>query len=116
MKNIHAKYKLFMLIPLFALVGCNNENKCVVKQVSDNKIYVDDIDTGETKVLVMNTRYDHLMYVYPNDTITFFADKRGGERFYKDNEVIQIPDNGHLLLDSDTLNHRQYRRFYKNTR
>ena len=114
MKNIHAKYKLFMLIPLFALVGCNNENKCVVKQVSDNKIYVDDIDTGETKVLIMNTRYDHLAFVFPKDTISFFAVNQTGnaEHFYKKHNVINIPEDGYLQLNGDTLNIRQNRAFY----
>ena len=115
---MHVKYKLLMFIPVFMLIGCNNENKCIVKQVSDNKIYVKDIDTGTDKILVMNTRYDHLTYVYPNDTITFFADKHGGnaEWFYRHNTVVKIPDDGYLLLNGKVLNYRQYYTFYKNTR
>lgn len=105
---MHIKYKLLVFLPLFLLIGCNNKNKCIVKQVSDNKIYVRDIHTGTTKVLVMNTRWDHLTYVLPKDTIDFFANNG----VYKQSAVVQIPQDGHLLLNGDSLQVRQHRYYY----
>ena len=101
-----AKYKLLAVVPFIMMTGCKREYSAVVKDVSDNKIWVTDTESNTDKIFVLNTRYDHLNYVYPGDTLEYVLKKH---YWHKHKFVVNIPEYGHLCLDKDSLNVRQDR-------
>lgn len=112
-------YKLLIFIPLMFTCGDNMHQsvyggKFVVRTVKNNKIFAKSIKDGTDKTFVTNTRIcDHLTYVFPGDTIEYF----NKERFSSStNRIINVPNAGYLKFNSDSLEVRQNRRFYANTR
>ena len=112
---MRAKYKLLFFVPLIMSVGCNREHKMVVQKVVDNKIVAKDTNSGKNQVIVMNTRYEHLAYVYSGDTIEYIATRPCLDVF-RNTKRIDIPDVGYLKFDKDSLMVRQDRRFFQNTK
>lgn len=106
------KYRLVAFIPLFVLMGCNKEHKAVVQNIARNEVFIKDLETNENKKLVMNTEYGHLEFVAPKDTVTFFATNC----VYNHSALINIPADGYLMVDKDSLEIRQRRKYYKGTK
>ena len=108
------KSALLMFVPVVMLTACHKEYPYVVQRVDNNKITVK--DSGKSKTFVVNaSRYDHLAYVYPGDTIEYCVNGLVQNLFHG-KKMVSVPESGYLKFNKDSLDVRQDRILLAKTR
>ena len=100
------RHKLIFLVPLI-MVGCNRKYQSVVQKVSEGKILVKDVATGDEKIFI-TPGATNLQYLQPGDTLTYWTDPSSD--IYKENKVIDLKYNErHLKCNRDSIYARKQR-------
>ncbi len=116
------KYKLFAIMPLFMMTGCYKEHKSVVKEVSENKVLVKDIATGNDKIFVFDSSFckrnltDMIPYVLPGDTATYHLDPNESDDWYYRRNVIKVWSENDVRFNSDSIYARKQRAEFNKVR
>ena len=119
MKNINTKYKIIVLVPLMAMMGCKlHEHKNVINgigSVCNQKILLlEDVDTGQERFYKHSNSNNACFYDYLQlgDTVTI---KCGGFRYnrtesdYQRDMVLHSGDYG-MSYNSDSIYARRERK------
>ena len=117
-----AKYKLFAFVPLMMMTSCMKEFKTVVKDVSENKVLVKDVKTGDDKIFVFDsisckqTLKNEIPFVCSGDTATYRLDPTVSDKWYYNVSVIHLWGENQVRFNSDSIYAREQRAKFNEVR